>query len=64
VADMKAGDVFHMRNNAAYARRLEYGFVGPDSLGRVYNQAGRYYVSDTIKRWPLIVAAVAKDLKL
>lgn len=24
--------------NAAQARRLEYGFVGPDSLGRVYNQ--------------------------
>lgn len=64
VANMKAGDVFHMRNNAAYARRLEYGFVGPDSLGRVYNQAGRYYVRDTIMTWPQIVARVAKDLKL
>jgi hypothetical protein len=64
VAGMKTGDVFHMRNNAAYARRLEYGFVGQDSLGRTYNQAGRYYVSDTIKSWPQIVARVAKDLKL
>lgn len=24
--------------NAPQSRRLEYGFVGPDSLGRVYNQ--------------------------
>jgi hypothetical protein len=27
--------------NVAYARRLEYGFVGKDSLGRVYNQPPR-----------------------
>jgi HK97 gp10 family phage protein len=26
-----------------YARRLEYGFIGPDKLGRVYNQAPRPY---------------------
>jgi len=26
-------------SNVAYARRLEYGFVGRDSLGRLYNQA-------------------------
>ena len=26
-----------------YARRLEFGFVGPDKLGRVYNQAPRPY---------------------
>ena len=26
-----------------YARRLEYGFIGPDKLGRIYNQAPRPY---------------------
>jgi len=28
----------------AYARRIEYGFVGLDSLGRNYNQAPQPYV--------------------
>lgn len=27
-----------------YARRIELGFVGPDKLGRVYNQQGKPYV--------------------
>jgi len=26
-----------------YARRLEYGFIGPDKLGRIYNQAPHPY---------------------
>jgi hypothetical protein len=64
VAEMKLGDVFRMRNGCAYARRLEYGFVGPDSLGRVYNQAGRFYVRDTLLTWPQVVSNTAKDLKL
>lgn len=63
-AGMKAGEHFYMTNNAAYALRLEYGFVGADSLGRNYNQAGRFFVGDTIKRWPMIVDEVAADLGL
>lgn len=27
-----------------YARRIEFGFVGADSLGRVYNQAAQPYL--------------------
>lgn len=30
--------------NVPYARRLEYGFVGADKLGRVYNQAPHPYI--------------------
>lgn len=59
---LKAGDTFHMMNNVAYAKRLEYGFEGKDSLGREYHQAGRYYVRDTVARWPQIVETVAKGL--
>lgn len=62
ISEMKAGDRFWMTNNAAYARRLEYGFVGTDSLGRTYDQKGRYFVTDNIKRAPAVLAAVAKDL--
>ena len=46
---------------AIYARRLNYGFVGQDSLGRTYNQAGAHFVEGAIAEWPSIVArAVAK----
>lgn len=30
--------------DVVYARRIEYGFVGADSLGRVYNQAPQPYL--------------------
>lgn len=61
-AGMKAGDIFYMTNGAAYARRMEYGFVGPDSLGRVYNQAGRHFVRDGVAAAPEIVKQVAAEL--
>lgn len=64
VAGIKAGDVYYFVNNAAYARRIEYGFVGADSLGRVYNQRGRHMVTVNIKRWDRIVEAAAIKLKL
>lgn len=59
---LKLGDYFFMTNNAVYARRIEYGFVGKDSLGRNYNQAGRYWINDAVKAWPTIVSKVAKEL--
>ncbi len=30
--------------DSPYGKRLEYGFVGPDKLGRVYNQAARPHI--------------------
>lgn len=30
--------------NVEYGRRIEHGFVGPDKLGRQYNQAPRQYL--------------------
>lgn len=33
-----SGNSSTVHTSAPQARRLEYGFVGPDSLGRVYNQ--------------------------
>lgn len=48
---------------AAYARRQNYGFVGADSLGRVYNQPGSYFVEGAIANWQQIVARAAKELQ-
>lgn len=48
---------------AVYARRVNYGFVGADVLGRVFNQTGSYFVEGAIAKWPRIVAQAAKELQ-
>ncbi len=48
---------------AVYARRMNYGFVGADSLGRVYNQPGNHFVEGAIANWQKIVAQAAKELQ-
>jgi hypothetical protein len=63
VAELRAGDTFYMINNAKYARRLEYGFVGQDSLGRSYNQQGRFFVARNVRRWRSIVKRIVAQLK-
>lgn len=43
--DVGAHDVeVYVGTNLEYARRIEYGFQGADSLGRVYNQAAQPYL--------------------
>jgi hypothetical protein len=49
--------------NVVYARRVEFGFVGQDSLGRHFNQQGRHMMQQTITEGPQIVAQVVSDLK-
>lgn len=58
-----AGHVWYLMNGAAYARRIEYGFVGEDSLGRVYNQQPRAMVRNAVARAPVIAEAVLARLK-
>ena len=48
---------------AIYARRMNYGFVGADVLGRVFNQQGSHFVEGAIAKWPQIVAQAAKELQ-
>lgn len=56
------GQTYYLVNNAVYARRLEYGFVGKDSLGRYYNQAGRFWVRSAVARAPVLVQAAAEKV--
>lgn len=45
--------------NKPQARRLEYGFVGADSLGRIYNQAPLPHVGPALEETrPLFLAAL------
>ena len=52
-----------MGYQAAYARRMNYGFIGADSLGRVYNQQGYYFVDGAIGKWKEIVKEAAEELR-
>ena len=36
--------------NVEYARRVEMGFVGTDSLGRTYNQAPKPYLRSALEK--------------
>lgn len=48
---------------AAYARRMEFGFVGADSLGRVYNQEGSHFVTGAIAEWANIVKKAVSEVQ-
>jgi hypothetical protein len=50
-------ETVYLGYQAAYARRMNSGFVGTDSLGRTYNQAGHGFVEAAAAKWPQIVAA-------
>lgn len=55
----KLSDTITAAYTAAYARRIEYGFKGKDSLGRAYNQSGSRFVALAAQRWPQVVAQEA-----
>ncbi|RKD68974.1 hypothetical protein [Rhizobium sp. WW_1] len=56
IAGAELGGTVYLGFQAAYAARMNYGFVGEDSLGRAYNQAGFGFVDAVAQRWPQIVA--------
>lgn len=60
---IQPGDVARFAWTAAYALRMEAGFVGEDKLGRTYNQAGRHFVEAAALQWDRIVQANIARLK-
>lgn len=48
---------------AKYGARLHFGYTGPDSLGRTFNQAPRPWVTMVTQRWAEIVAAKEAAVK-
>ena len=49
-------------NNVEYARRINDGFVGTDSLGRKYDQVGQHMVEQVIAELPDIAAKAVDGL--
>lgn len=47
---------------AAHAARIEFGFVGEDSLGRNYEQAGRFFVTENAAKFPEHVEKHAREV--
>jgi len=61
IAQIKAGDRVTIVNPVVYAMRIEFGFVGEDSLGRQWDQPGRGMVQKTLAAMPEIARrAVAR----
>jgi len=61
---LQPGDTLFLGYQANYARRMNYGFVGQDSLGRTYNQAGFGFVERAAAKWPQIVTRVVIDMRV
>lgn len=62
-AQIEPGDTARFGWPAEYAMRIEYGFVGEDSLGRTFNQQGKFFVEGAAAQWQEIVAKNAGLLK-
>lgn len=56
IAGSDLGQTVYLGFQAAYAARLNYGFVGTDAAGRTYNQQGYGFIDAVSQRWPQIVA--------
>lgn len=63
ISGAELGSTVYLGFQAAYALRMEYGFVGQDSLGRTYNQAGYGFVEAAAQRWPQIVAEAEAKIR-
>ena len=64
IMQAELGDRISYVYHATYARRLEYGFFGADSLGRVYSQAGRFWIARVGSRYRSIMRAAASRLSM
>ena len=62
-ATLKMDETAWIGYQAVYARRMNYGFVGADSLGRVYNQEGFHFIEYAIAVWPTIVELASEDIQ-
>ena len=62
-ATLKADETVYIGYQAIYAARMNFGYVGADSLGRVYNQHGNYFIEGAVAEWPNIVKNAATEIK-
>lgn len=64
IMNAKLGDRITYAYAAPYADRLNYGFTGTDSLGRHYNQPGRFWIQRVGAEYRSIMRAAATRLRM
>ena len=52
IQGMEIGDTMEFAWTVPYARRIEYGFTGTDSLGRTFDMPGRFFVTRNAEKFP------------
>lgn len=62
-ATIRANQAVWLGYQAKYARRVNNGFVGADSRGRVYNQQGAHFVETAVANWSNIVETAVKEIR-
>lgn len=63
LSQLEIGDIARFAWTAPYARRIELGFSGTDSLGRTYEQPGNHFLGAAVAQWPQFVAKWAGRVK-
>lgn len=63
-AGLTYGENVWLGFQANYARRMNYGFHGADSLGRVYNQEGFGFIEATVAKAGQLARQAVRDVKL
>jgi len=63
IAGMQIGDYKRFGWTADHAHRIEVGFVGTDSLGRTYNQAGRHFIGVNAAKFSEFVAKRVAEVR-
>ncbi|MEJ0047087.1 MAG: hypothetical protein WDN04_13930 [Rhodospirillales bacterium] len=63
IAQLHYGQGVLIVNPVVYARRVEFGFVGEDSLGRHYDQEGRGMLQQTLSELPQIARHAAERVQ-
>ncbi|PDT55036.1 MULTISPECIES: hypothetical protein [Sinorhizobium] len=63
ISNLEVGGTLYLGFQAAYGPRMNYGFVGEDSLGRLYNQAGYGFVDAEAQDWPQTVKRAEEKVR-
>lgn len=62
-ATIRASHPVWIGYQAKYSRRINNGFVGADSRGRVYNQQGAHFVESAVANWSNIVETAVNEIR-
>lgn len=64
IDNSKIGDKITYSNRATYFRRVNNGFFGADRLGRVFNQAGQFFVERAGAQYRSVMRRAATAYKI